>query len=372
MPLPGLAQIGRMLADGAAASPNPRVRVDWNRFQDRLKCNTLRLCFADHPPALPHWQTQLFRYSRSLIDGIIGVFSVASATVLCVGVPIVVFRHRCVSSEQSLTPWSTLNRIQELMVRQLCTGSLFRSIALACLASASFVIDSSFGCPRLAITSLLPNINGIIPHKAIAALPPLDRLVSRVIGACLSQILRVAFCSLCLSTKPSFKLFAAAVLSPLPQRMLGVLYLELGRVVLHMYPAVSQFAVGNSELLANNEDEQGELPAQGARGAEDVHSELARSGLVFHSKHLSLAPTAFIHERISTSLLINPLIFTSELRSWYKLLHAFNFVDQEFPGFFKRLLFGYWFTGCSGMLQNGCIASSLVLNELAAYLWGED
>jgi hypothetical protein len=390
MPLPGLAQVGRLLANGAASSPNPRVRVDWNRFQDRLKSNTLRLCFADNPPAVPLRHNTLFNFSRLLIDGIIGVFSVASATVLCVGVPIVVFRQRNLSSAYLFTPWSTLNTIQELIVRQASTGYLFRSISLACLASVSFIIEAFLGCPRLAMMSLLPNIYGIIPHRTIADLDPLHRTFARISGIFISQILHASFCSLCLPSNPSFKTFAIAVLSPLPQRLLGVLYLELGREFLYHYPAASQYAVSNFPPPVNNGDEQGEIleqvehgempnndEVQGERrdqgpagGAEHVNSELARAGLVFHSDYLSFAPTAFIHERVVTFALINPLIFTSELRSWHKMLQAFKFADSDFPGFFKSLLFGYWLTGCSGMLQNGCIASSLVLNELAAYLWG--
>ncbi len=374
MPFPGMAQVGRMLANGAAASPNARERIDWNRFQDRLKCNTLRLCFTENPRAAHVWRSKLFDYSRVLIDGIVGIFSLASATVLCVGVPIVVFRQRDASSS-SFTPWSTLNKIQELIVCQVCSRSVGRSILLASLASASFVIEASLGSPRLAMMSLVPNITGIIPHKTIAAIHPLHRAFARLSGVCISQILRAAFCALCLPTTPSSGNIGTALLSSLPQRLVGVFYLELGRFLLHIYPVVSQFVIRNLPPPAgvNNDDELGERPDQQlARDADQVHTELARSGLVFHVDHLSFAPTAFVHERVVTFLLINPLIFTSELRSWHKLIFVFNLADQEFPGIFKRILFGYWLTGCAGMLQNGCIASSLVLKELAAYLWGEE
>jgi hypothetical protein len=372
MTLPGLAHVGRMLAHGAAASSNQRIRVDWNRFQNRLKCNTLRLCFADAPQAAHRLKKLPFDYSRILIDGIIGIFSVASATILCVGVPIVLFRPQGVATASTLTPWATLNQIQEVIVSQALSGSLFRNISLACLASAGFIIEASLGCPRLAMMVLLPNINGIVPHKAIARAQPMPRLLARIAGVCYSQILRAAFCFSCFPTKPSLANVVRAVLSPLPQRLRSVFFFELGRLLLHMYPAVSQFIVRNFQAPPEIDNEElddmpdDELPPI----ADRVHHLLARSGLVFHSAHLSIAPTEFIHERIVSYSLFNPFVFTSELRSWYTLLQVFRFSEDEFPGFFKRLLLGYWFSGCAEMLQNGCIVLSLAFNELAAYFWG--
>lgn len=377
MAFPGLAQVGRMILQGAAASQNQRVRVDWNSFQYRLKCNTLLLCFAEseRPRTAHFWGTLPFHYCRILIDGIVGVASVALSTVLCVGVPFVVFRSRGISSSSSLSsPWSMLSQIQELIVHQASSESLLRSTSVACVACASFVIEAYLGSPRLAMISLLPNLNGIVPHQAIANFRPLDRTFARIRGVCISQIVRVLFFSCCMSAKPSIEMFAAAVLAPLPMRMLGVFYLEFGRALLHLYPGVSQLVTSTLHSPpVMNEDDQGErLAPDLARRAERLHHQLARQGLVFHSDHLPFAPIYFIHERIVSSYLLNPLVFNSELHGWYMLLKVFHVLDSEFPGFWKRLLLSFWFQGCAEMLQNGLIASSLVLNEIAAYLWGEE
>jgi hypothetical protein len=379
MPLPSLARVAQMLSQGAAASTDQRIRVDWNSFQNRLKYNTLRLCFAGRPydvrqaRAAYIWEASPFRCSRILIDGILSVSGVAFSTVLCVGVPIMAFRRLGIASASSINPpWSILNQIQELIVYQACSGPLIPSISLACVACASFVIEANLGSPRLAMLALLPNINGIVPHQAIARARPLDRLFARIRGICISSFLRALFFSCCLPTPPSFRKFAAAVLAPLPLRLLGVLYLEFGRVLLHMYPVVSQLVAATLQApQVVNED--GDRPEpELALSTERLHIELARSGLVFHSNHLPNAPIEFIHERVVSSFLLNPFVFSSELRSWHMLLQALDVASIEFPGFWKRLLLGLWFQGCAEMLQNGLIASSLVLNEIAAYLWGEE
>jgi hypothetical protein len=374
MALPGLAQVGRMIFCGAAASKNQRIRIEWNSFQNRLKYNTLLLCFAERPRAARSWGTLPFHFARILIDGIIGGVSVAFTTVLCVGVPIVVFNGPSIPSASSLSsPWSMLSQIQELIVRQAYAGSLLRSISIACVACASFVIEAFLGSPRLAMISLLPNINGIVPHRAFARVHPLDRAFARIRGVCISQILRASFFSFCLPANPSMKIFAAAVLAPLPMRMLGVFYLELGRALLHHYPGLSQLVTSTLNApQVINEDEQGDMfQPELVETYNSLHHQLARTGLVFHSDHMPIAPIYCIHERVVSSYLLNPLVFNSELRSWYVLLQAFHVTDHEFPGLWKRLLLGFWFQGCAEMLQNGLIASSLVLNEIVAYLWDE-
>jgi hypothetical protein len=374
MAFPGLAQIARMILHGAAASKNERVRVDWNSFQDRLKCKTLLLCFSDCPRGTRFCGTIPFHYARILVDGIIGSVSVAFSSVLCVGVPIVVFRDRSASPSSSRSsPWSMLSQIQELVAHQASCASLLQNISAACLACASFVVEAFLGSPRLAMISLLPNINGIVPHRAIANILPLDRVFTRIRGVCISQVLRASFFSFCLSSRPSIQIFAAAVLAPLPMRLLGVVYLEFGRALLHLYPVVSQLVASTLHSPQVNDDEQGDgLELEMASSMDRLHHQLAQIGLVFHSNHLQLAPISFIHERVVSSYLLNPFVFYSELRSWFLLFQAFHVSDQEFPGFLKRLLLGFWFQGCAEMLQNGLIASSLVLNEIVAYLWGDE
>jgi hypothetical protein len=372
MALPGLAQVGRMLAHGAAASTNQHIRFDWNRFQNQLKCRTLRLCFIDsqRTSALPPTP---FVASRILIDGIVGMVSVAFSTVLCVGVPIISSRRPSSASSSSFNPWSTLNQLQELILQQACTSSVFRAVSLTGLACASFVIDACHGCPRVAMMALLPNINGILPHRFFARARPLQRALIRVKGVFLSQILRVAFCSLCLSSsEPSFKMCAKAFVSSLPLRLLGVIFLEFGRSLIFLCPSISQFVTTYFAQLSMNDAEEDARPEdQVDRHTEALHLQLARSGLVFHPNHLSVAPVYLIEERIVGCVLVRPFVFNAELRSWHRLLLAFGLAERELPGFWKSLFFDYWLNSCAHMLQNGCIASSLVLNELTAYFWAD-
>jgi hypothetical protein len=374
MALPRLAEVCRLLVHGAAASTNERIRVDWNRFRGRLKYTTLRLCFANQPPAAPQIPTP-FQISRTLIDGSINIFSIASATVLCVGVPIAIFRRLGGASASSLNPWSALSQIQEFIVDQAGKASLFRSVSLVCVACASFAVEAHYGSPRVAVTALLPSASGIVPHMHVAAARPLDRALMRIRGVCFSQLLRAVLCSCFLSpSKPSFSVLARAALSSMPLRLLGVFYLELGRFLLHQYPAISQMLTHNFHaprvIHDGHEDEAAEDELD--RTTELLHIQLARSGIVFHSNHLSFAPISLIHEHFVSSLFVNPLIFAAELRSWHTLLHACSLTVHESPGFLKRLFLGFWFRGSAVFLQNVCIASSLVFNELAAYVWGEE
>jgi hypothetical protein len=373
MALPRLAEVCRLLVHGAAASANEHVRVDWNRFHGRLKLTTLRLCFANHPPAAPLLPTP-FQISRILIDGCISMFSIASSTVMCVGVPIAMFQWRASAPTTSFNPWSSLSQIQELLIEHAGKVSLFRSVSLVCVACASFVFEAYYGSPRVAVTAMLPSVNGIVPHMNIATSRPLDRVLMRIRGVCLSQLMRAVLCSCFLSpSKPSFMMIARAVLYSMPARLMGVFYLESGRFLLHQYPLASQGLTQNFHAPRviheghENEGAEDELD----RSTERLHIQLARSGIVFHSNHLSFAPLDLIHEHFVSSF-NHIFIFVAELGSWQLLLQSCRFTVLETPGFWKVIFLGFWFRGSAVFLQNVCIASSLVLNELAAYVWGEE